>query len=191
VIEKNEEVPALGGNIAKYSELSGSDSSGSCAEFTMVKFTGTTGEEFVALQLALDFEDFKGTQAKKDEADKAATDAANKLDAAGADNKPAAAGGASDEPDATAVANTLDYGGVPNPTTGTGAGAPDKGEADAKKPAGAATDASKKVATPTKPSYSPILDADITSIGVCNKAHKRTQNVIQVLYVKSATNAMM
>ena len=61
VIDKNEETPTLGGNITKYSELSGGDKSATCSEYTMVKFTGTTGEEFVALQLALDFEDFKGT----------------------------------------------------------------------------------------------------------------------------------
>lgn len=189
MIERNEEAPALGGNIAKYSELTGGDKSASCAEYTMVKFTGCTGEEFVALQLALDFEDFKGTQAKKEEAGQAATEAANKLDEA----KPAAA--ASDEPDAAAVANTLDYGGVPNPTTAAATSAPDKGEADpaSKKPA---TTADKKPATataaaPAKPGYSPILDADVTCIGVCNKAHKKTQNVIQVLYVKSSTNSMM
>ena len=188
MIEKNEEAPTLGGNITKYSELTGGDKSASCSEYTMVKFTGCTGEEFVALQLALDFEDFKGTQAKKEEEGKAATEAANKLDEA----KPAAA--ASDEPDAAAVANTLDYGGVPNPTSPPATSAPDKGEAadPAKKPATATAD--KKPATaaaPAKPGYSPILDADVTCIGVCNKAHKKTQNVIQVLYVKSSTNAMM
>ena len=57
VINKDEVTPTKGGNIAKLSELSGSDKSDSCVEFTMPKFEGTTGEEFVALQLALNFED--------------------------------------------------------------------------------------------------------------------------------------
>jgi len=38
IIEKDEEVPTLGGNIAKFSEISGSDKSGSCSEYTMVKY---------------------------------------------------------------------------------------------------------------------------------------------------------
>ena len=58
VIERNEDAPTKGGNIAKYTELSGSDKTGSCSEFTMIKYQGTTGDDFVALQLALDFEDF-------------------------------------------------------------------------------------------------------------------------------------
>ena len=168
VIAKDEEAPTLGGNIAKYTEITGSDKTSSCAEYTMVKFTGTTGEEFVALQLALDFEDFKGTNAANPEA-VAAKPEAEKLE-------PVAT---SSEPDAAAVANTMDYGGVPNPT----AAVPDKGE-EAKKPADAKTDAkadaAKKPAAgvPTKPGYSPILDEAVTSVGICNKAHKKTTNVI-------------
>ena len=56
VIEKNEDKPTKGGNIAKYTEISGGDKTSTCKEFTMVQFEGSTGEEFVALQLALDFE---------------------------------------------------------------------------------------------------------------------------------------
>ena len=48
-IELNEATPTKGGNIAKYSEITGSDKSSSCYEFTMSKFTGSTGIEFVAL----------------------------------------------------------------------------------------------------------------------------------------------
>jgi len=168
---KDEEAPALGGNITKFTELSGADKSTSCAEYTMVKFTGTTGEEFVALQLALDFEDFKGTNAANPEAVAASPEAANMPEA-----KPAATSepAASSEPEAAAVANTLDYGGVPNVTDP--ASAPDKGE-EAKKPA--AADAAKKpAAETTKPSYSPILDEAVTTVGICNKAHKKTQNII-------------
>ena len=89
----------------------------------------------------------------------------------------------------TAVASNLDYGGVPNPTA-----APKAGE-EAKKPADAAKDpaAAKKAgaAAPTKPAYSPILDEAVNMVGICNKAHKKTINVIQVLYCKASTNAMM
>ena len=60
----------------------------------------------------------------------------------------------------------------------------------------AATDAkdknaAKKPAANAKPGYSPILDAEIEMIGVSNKAHKKTRNVIQVLYVKAGGNAMV
>lgn len=177
MIEKNEDVPTQGGNIAKFSEISGGDKSTTCHEFTMTKFTGTTGEEFIALQLALDFEDFNGKNA--DNPDAAAPKDAAAPEEANADS----AAAASSEPDAAAVANTLDYGGVPNPSSAV----PDKGQ-EAKKPA---TDAKKAAGAPTKPSYSPILDEGVTVVGICNKAHKKTQNVIQVLYCKATANAMV
>lgn len=127
--------------------------------------------------MALDFEDFKGTNAANPDAVAASPEAPNKPEAAPV----------SSEPDAAAVANTLDYGGVAAPTDP--ASAPDKGEEE-KKPATA--DAAKKpAAAPTKPAYSPILDEAVTTVGICNKAHKKTQNIIQVLYCKSSTNAMM
>ena len=47
-----------GGNISKLSEISGSDRSRDCYEYTALNFTCTTGEECVALQLALDYEGF-------------------------------------------------------------------------------------------------------------------------------------
>lgn len=59
----------------------------------------------------------------------------------------------------------------------------DTKKADAKKkPA-------EKVAAPA--GYLPIMDKELTMVGVSNKPHQKTQNVIQVLYVKSAVNAMV
>ena len=165
----------------------------------MVKYTGTTGDDFVALQLALDFEDFDGaadktTAAAKDSAaakDPAAATAAPTTEAA-----PAAEGESA--PDKSeheaAVANTMDYGGVPNATA---AAAPKEGEEAKKADAAAAKDpaAAKKAGAaagaPTKPAYSPILDEDVNMVGICNKAHKKTVNLIQVIYCKASTNAMM
>ena len=57
-----------------------------------------------------------------------------------------------------------------------------KPAADAKKPAAAA---------PATVGYSPILDSEVTTVGICNKAHKASQNLIQVLYCKAVGNAMM
>ena len=56
VVAQESDAPPKGGNIAKYTEISGSDKSSSCSEFTMIKFTGDKGMDFVALQLSLDFE---------------------------------------------------------------------------------------------------------------------------------------
>ena len=132
MVEKAEAKPTKGGNIAKYSELTGSDKTSSCCEFTMPQFEGTTGFEFVALQLALDFENFEGAK------------------------RPAA-------PEAAASGS-----------------APDKGETVAPaKAAGAGAD------------YTPILDENVQLVGISNKAHKQTKNVIQVLYIKSVGNAMV
>lgn len=39
--------------------------------------------------------------------------------------------------------------------------------------------------------YSPILDAEVELVGISNKVHKKTTNLIQVLYCKAAANAMM
>ena len=47
-----------GGNIPKLSEITGNDKSKDCYEYTAMGFTGESAEEFVALQLALDFEGF-------------------------------------------------------------------------------------------------------------------------------------
>lgn len=157
----------------------------------MVKYQGTTGDDFVALQLALDFEDFDAANKAGEEA-KDKTAAAKDPAAAAATTEAAPVAEGEAAPDKgeheAAVANTLDYGGVPNPT------APKAGE-EAKKPADAAKDpaAAKKAgaAAPTKPAYSPILDEAVNMVGICNKAHKKTINVIQVLYCKASTNAMM
>ena len=59
-----------------------------------------------------------------------------------------------------------------------------KPAADAKKPAAAA-------AAPATISYTPILDSEVTTVGICNKAHKASVNLIQVLYCKAVGNAMM
>jgi len=37
---------------------------------------------------------------------------------------------------------------------------------------------------------SPLLNKDVTMIGVSNKAHKAAVNVIQVLYITNSANAM-
>jgi hypothetical protein len=37
---------------------------------------------------------------------------------------------------------------------------------------------------------SPILDKDTTRVGISNKAHPKTKNLIQVLYIKSTVNVM-
>ena len=58
-----------------------------------------------------------------------------------------------------------------------------KPTADAKKPAAAAA--------PATVGYSPILDSEVTTVGICNKPHKASQNLIQVLYCKAVGNAMM
>ena len=133
--------------------------------------------------MALDFEDFEGDNEKNPDVPAAAkpeaeADAAAKPDAA-----------VSEEPEAAAVANTLDYGGVPNavdPATAPAAtGEEAKAPAPEKKPAAGG---------PTKPGYSIILDEDVTTVGICNKAHKKTINIIQVLYCKAnkgTVNAMM
>ena len=64
VVEKNEAAPALGGNIEKYSEITGSDKNSECFEYTMTKYEGNSAEEFVCLELALDW-DREGEEGKK------------------------------------------------------------------------------------------------------------------------------
>ena len=55
VIEKKEEVPAEGGNMAAYKEVCGEGKEASCEEYTMVKYEGTEGREFVAIELIRDW----------------------------------------------------------------------------------------------------------------------------------------
>ncbi len=122
----------------------------------MPKFQGSTGEQFVALQLALDFEQFDKEQTK-DETKKAAA------------------------PDAAAPANSGEE--QANPID-----APDKEATDAT--------AAKEVAKAEKkasivPGTSPILDESISLVGISNKVHKKTINLIQVIYVKTTTNALV
>jgi hypothetical protein len=37
---------------------------------------------------------------------------------------------------------------------------------------------------------SPVLNKDTTKVGISNKAHKKTKNLIQVLYIKMTVNAL-
>ena len=55
IIEKEEEVPTKGGNIICYNEIVGSDKTTSCSEYTMCKYEGSSANEFVALELILDW----------------------------------------------------------------------------------------------------------------------------------------
>ena len=64
IVEKNEAAPALGGNMEKYKEIVGEDKNSECFEYTMTKFEGTAPEEFVCLELALDW-DREGDEGKK------------------------------------------------------------------------------------------------------------------------------
>lgn len=96
------------------------------------------------------------------------------VDTAGANAKPVAA---SEEVKTDAAATSA-------PTAPAATAAPaDKTTADAKKPAAAAA--------PAKVSYTPILDGEITTVGICFKAHKKSINLIQVLYCKPVGNSMM
>jgi hypothetical protein len=101
IIEKNEDVPTQGGNIEVYNGIVGSDKTTVCEEYTMCQFEGQSAQEFIALQLILDW------------------------------NR--------------------------------------EGEAGKK---------------------SPVLNKDTTKVGISNKAHKKTKNLIQVLYVKMTVNAL-
>ena len=101
VIDKNEDVPTQNGNIEVYNQIVGSDKSTVCEEYTMCQFEGQSAQEFIALQLILDW------------------------------NR--------------------------------------EGEAGKK---------------------SPVLNKDTTKVGISNKAHKKTKNLIQVLYVKMTVNAL-
>jgi len=160
VLAKNEVAPTLGGNIAKYSEITGSEKESTCSEFTMVKFEGSTGEEFVALQLALDFEDFQGANKDKVVSEPVVEEPVVAEDI----QVPAAA----EEPPAVAA---------------------DKENGEEAKEAKAA----KKPVAVAAPivGYSPILDETVEMVGICNKAHQKTINVIQVLYCKTSGNAMI
>lgn len=153
VIEMNEDKPTQGGNITKYSEIKGNDSASVCSEFTMPQFDGSTGTEFVALQLALDFEDFEGVAAAKNNP---------------AEAKDATSGDAPDKSNSDDAALP-----APEETEATG----DKSKKE------------EKPAVGTKPSYSAIIDAEVHMVGICNKVHKKTVNVIQVLYIKSNSTA--
>ena len=161
MVAKNEAVPARGGNIAKYSEITGDDKTSSCKEYTMVKFEGTTGEEFVALQLALDFEDFGAAKAKTD--DKAAVS----KESAATEKKPEVAGDKSTGEETKVAPPSSEI--VPPKSSGEAA----------------------KKATPVIVGYSPILDETIEMVGISNKGHQKAVNIIQVLYCKTSTNAMM
>jgi len=42
-----------------------------------------------------------------------------------------------------------------------------------------------------KPDRTPVLDKEVCKVGISNKAHPKTKNLIQILYVKSTVNVMM
>jgi len=97
VIGKAEPNVTKGGNIAKYNEIIGEDKTSVCAEFTFPKFEGTTGQEFIALQLALNAEDFEGAKAKESKAVKDGAAAAATEDDAIAPANDMGAGAAGDK----------------------------------------------------------------------------------------------
>ena len=90
-----------GGNVEVYGTIVGADKKTVCEEYTMCQFEGQSAQEFIALQLILDW------------------------------NR--------------------------------------EGEAGKK---------------------SPVLNKDTTKVGISNKAHKKTKNLIQILYVKMTVNAL-
>ena len=190
--EANSETPALGGNAAKYGEILGEDKTAACSEFTMVKFQGSTGDQFVALQLALDFEGLnEGTKDKMAPADPSAapvsdlagTDSANAMDA-----DAVAVPNGMDTDAVAAQPNGMDTDAVAQPAEENKEAAATAAPKDTKK-ADAKKKPAEKVAAPA--GYLPILDKELTMMGVSNKAHQKTINIIQVLYVKSAVNAMV
>ena len=144
--------------------MSGNDRTDSAKEFTMTKYNQSgNGTEFVALQLALDFEDFEN----------------RKLLASG---DPAPVDPMAERPASSEPAPPVPAAGE-EPTTE----APKTEE----KPAAetAKTDKEKPAEAPV--AYTPILDETISMMGCSNKAHPKCTNIIQVLYAKEATNAMM
>ena len=56
VVNQGEDEPTIGGNIAKYSEVSGEDKSGICCESTWPGSVGPSGLLFVTSHLIFDFE---------------------------------------------------------------------------------------------------------------------------------------
>ena len=59
------------------------------------------------------------------------------------------------------------------------------------KPAADTAKADKTKPAEAPVAYTPILDETISMMGCSNKAHPKCTNIIQVLYAKEATNAMM
>ena len=100
-VAKDDAVPEKGGNIDKLNEMTGAEKNNTCEEYTMVKFEDDDAFNFVALELALDWER-EGEEGQK----------------------------------------------------------------------------------------SPILDANVTSVGISNKPHKACINIIQVLFIKSSQNVV-
>ena len=42
-----------------------------------------------------------------------------------------------------------------------------------------------------KSQHSPILNPEVSFVGISNKPHKKTVNIVNILYVKTSTNALM
>eukprot|EP00352_Strombidinopsis_acuminata_P003920 CAMPEP_0176382378 /NCGR_PEP_ID=MMETSP0126-20121128/32640_1 /TAXON_ID=141414 ORGANISM="Strombidinopsis acuminatum, Strain SPMC142" /NCGR_SAMPLE_ID=MMETSP0126 /ASSEMBLY_ACC=CAM_ASM_000229 /LENGTH=218 /DNA_ID=CAMNT_0017746779 /DNA_START=105 /DNA_END=762 /DNA_ORIENTATION=- len=138
-VEAAEETPAIGGNIEAYNRILGTDKTADCEEFTMCKFDSDQAQNFVAMQLLLDFNGGK-LAAKPVETPVVETE---KKDAEAAE------------------------------------------VADGEKP--------KEVEKENEPKgdHSILLDPLLSTVGISLKGHPKTTNLIQVLYVKSAPNAMM
>ena len=144
ITEKNEAVPAKGGNIVVYNEIAGSDKTVMCEEYTMCKYEGSSANEFIALELILDW----------DRRAEAVVKTSTKVEA-------------EVSPDTKVEA-------VVSPVT-------IKDDAGTKKTQDLAKGPLKK---------SPILNGEIQSVGISNKAHRTVVNLIQVLYVKRVVNTM-
>lgn len=180
----NDDAPVKGGNIAKYSEISGADKAGSCKEFTMIKYDGQCGIEFVALELALDFEGLNEGAKAGDPKVKAAvgTETApakesELLSGTPAEAQPNAMGGEEAQPNGMGGEESKEPAKDKAPATTTEAKPADK-------------TAAKDKAPEKEPGYSPILDSELESLGICFLAHKKTVNITQILYAKPATNTM-
>lgn len=96
------------------------------------------------------------------------------------DQEPKDSKKAATDVDAAAVKSAEEQ---PNPVD-----APDKEATDA----AAATEVAKaEKKASIVPGTSPILDESISLVGISNKAHKKTINLIQVIYCKTVTNALV
>ena len=178
-----------GGNISKLSEITGNDMSKGCYEYTAFGYTGNTREDFVALQLALDFEGFNpGAVRHEGDGDGEETRVAdmnrpsnpaelNKPTDPAALNKPTNPAELNKPTDPAQLNKPTDPAELNKPTDPAQLNQPANPAAMINMPADPAQ-------LLKKPGYSPILDSRIVTVGISNKPSKKTRNVTQVLYVK-------